>query len=140
MSERDVILSLFESSFAQILLFAASNLTNKMDVLEAFTIKQACDILEGLIPVRDDKDSVQMATLRVQFERLYVFTVMWSIGALLEIEDRCKLEGFLRQDESTRQLSLPAILPGSEDTVFDYMVDNTGESVHTQRSYNKNYK
>ena len=59
-------------------------------------------------------------------EKLYVFVVMWSIGALLELEDRDKLQEFMTNNEEFT-LNLPALTPGSEETIFDYYVDNEGE-------------
>lgn len=50
---------------------------------------------------------------------------MWSAGAVLELEDRKKLENWLRNTESFR-LDLPDIQPGSEDTMFDYYVTADG--------------
>jgi len=50
---------------------------------------------------------------------------MWSIGALLELEDRCKMEHWLRNC-ATVKLDLPCIPEGSEDTMFDYYVASDG--------------
>ena len=47
---------------------------------------QACDLLQGLIPSKDDKDGVTPSP--DHYRRLYVFTLMWSIGAFLELDDR----------------------------------------------------
>lgn len=58
-------------------------------------------------------------------ERLYVFSLMWSVGALLELEDRCKMEHWLR-NHATIKLDLPCIPEGSEDTMFDYYVAYDG--------------
>ncbi|CAI5780204.1 dynein heavy chain 5, axonemal [Podarcis lilfordi] len=62
-------------------------------------------------------------------ERLYIFSLMWSVGALLELEDRCKMEHWLRNHE-TIKLDLPNIPEGSEDTMFDYYVTNDGKWMH----------
>ena len=51
---------------------------------------------------------------------------MWSIGALLELDDRAKMEEFLRNHEDIR-LDLPQIPEGSEATMFEYLVDEKGE-------------
>lgn len=59
-------------------------------------------------------------------ERLYVFCLMWSVGALLELEDRRKIERWLRTHEAIH-LDLPSIPPGSEDTIFDYVVGIDGQ-------------
>ena len=51
---------------------------------------------------------------------------MWSVGALLELADRKKLEEFLRAETS---LNLPKIHPGSGDTIFEYVVNEDTGSV-----------
>ena len=48
-------------------------------------------------------------------ERLYIFCVMWSVGALLELDDRAKMEEFAR---TNFELDLPPIAEGSQDTIF----------------------
>lgn len=58
-------------------------------------------------------------------ERLYIFSLMWSVGALLELEDRCKMEHWFRK-HATIKLDLPSIPEGSEDTMFDYYVASDG--------------
>lgn len=48
-------------------------------------IRQALDLLDGLIPAADD--NLGMAHL----QKLIVFAIMWSLGALLELDDRKKV-------------------------------------------------
>ena len=85
---------------------------------------QCCDLLEGLIP-KDDKDATGLRP--VHYERLFVFTLMWSIGAFLELDDRSKIEDWLRHSEETeKKLDLPVIPSDSDATMFDYMVDHNG--------------
>ena len=122
--ERDLIFTMFDESFPLIYRYATQDLLFKMDVLEAFVIRQACDLLQGLIPAKDDKD--QQGITKVHMERLYVFTLMWSIGALLELDDRAKLEEFMRKSEDMPKLNLPE-LTDSDSTMFDYFVDADGE-------------
>jgi len=53
---------------------------------------------------------------------------MWSVGALLELDDRVKLERFLRDHPS--KLDLPPCK--SSETMFEYMVDKVGSGcLHT---------
>lgn len=61
---------------------------------------------------------------RIQLERLYVFSVIWSIGAFLEKDDRVKLDAYLSHHFS--HLALPEREEGSEETVFDFVVGNEG--------------
>lgn len=58
-------------------------------------------------------------------ERLYVFALMWSVGALLELDDRRKMESWLRRHDSIR-LDLPDVSSRGEDTMFDYHVTSDG--------------
>lgn len=57
--------------------------------------------------------------------RLYVFSLMWSVGAALELDGRRRLELWLRsQDALTLDLPPPA---GPDGTMFDYYVTSDGE-------------
>ena len=85
---------------------------------------QACDLLQGLIPSKDDKDSGAIS--KEHYARLYVFTVMWCIGSFLELDDRMKLEEFIRKNDKFR-LNLPTIPSNSDYNMFDFMVDSNGE-------------
>ncbi|KAL8616403.1 Dynein heavy chain 5, axonemal [Nucella lapillus] len=121
-NEKDVIINLFDASFDDIWRFTLQNLTFKMDMLEAFVISQATKLLQGLIPDKDDKDYVQPTPKH--YEHLYIFTVMWSVGAFLELDDRSKLEEFIRSNKDFT-LDLPKVAD-SEQTMFDYFVDKKG--------------
>lgn len=54
-------------------------------ILECMYVRQALDLLDGLIPASDQEMSA------VHLQKLIVFAVMWSLGAVLEIEDRKKV-------------------------------------------------
>ncbi|KAF6020163.1 DNAH5 [Bugula neritina] len=125
--ERDIILALFESAFPAIFRYAIQNLVFKMDVLEAFVITQATNLLQGLIPVEDERQGSTIS--RDHFAKLFVFTVMWSVGAFLELSDRLKLEEFMRNSEEFT-LDMPDIPEGSEDSAYDYFVDANGKWTH----------
>ena len=51
-------------------------------------VRQALDVLEGLIPVGEDIKQLNTKTL----EKLIVFSIMWSLGAMLELDDRKKVK------------------------------------------------
>ena len=65
---------------------------------------------------------------KLQLERLYVFAVVWSIGALLEKEDRVRLDAHITAHYP--QLALPPKRPGSEDLVFDFVVTANGKRMN----------
>ncbi len=50
---------------------------------------------------------------------------MWSVGALLELDDRAKMEAFLVQQGG---LDLPPVKDG--ETIFEYLVDESGKWQH----------
>uniref|UniRef100_A0A672FP32 Dynein, axonemal, heavy chain 5 n=1 Tax=Salarias fasciatus TaxID=181472 RepID=A0A672FP32_SALFA len=118
--EASVLRGLFSSSFSELYRFSVQSLEFKMDMLEAFVIMQCINMLQGLIPSKLSREYL---------ERLYVFSLMWSIGALLELDDRRKMEMWLRANDSIC-LNLPDIPPESEDTIFDYHVTADGRWVH----------
>ena len=45
---------------------------------------QACDLLDGLIPSKEDRGVLEADHLG----KIFIFALMWSIGSLLELDDR----------------------------------------------------
>ena len=79
---------------------------------------QACDLLEGLIPNKEDKSQLPQKHM----EKLFIFSLMWSMGAILELDDREKLQQYLLNHESRFTYPLLA----ADETIFEYRVDNSG--------------
>ncbi len=50
-------------------------------------MRQAIDLLEGLIPGGDEAKDIKAQYLT----KLIVFAVMWSLGSVLELDDRKKV-------------------------------------------------
>ncbi|XP_069709589.1 dynein axonemal heavy chain 5 [Phaenicophaeus curvirostris] len=123
--EAEILRQLYSSSYPDLYRFSIRSLQWKTDMLEAFVIMQSINMLQGLIPPKEQ--GVEMTPKYL--ERLYVFSLMWSVGALLELEDRCKMEHWLR-NHTTIKLDLPCIPEGSEDTMFDYYVASDGKWMH----------
>ena len=76
-------------------------------LLECMYVRQALDLLEGLIPVSEDNKDISSSHLKL----LIVFSIMWSLGALLELSDRQKV-GTLNAVRSCR-LGLPVLIERS---------------------------
>ncbi|KAM9637240.1 dynein axonemal heavy chain 5 [Morphnus guianensis] len=123
--EAEVLRQLYSSSFPDLYRFSIQSLQWKTEMLEAFVIMQSINMLQGLIPPKEQGGELTPKYL----ERLYIFSLMWSVGALLELEDRCKMEHWLR-NHATIKLDLPCIPEGSEDTMFDYYVAYDGKWMH----------
>ncbi|XP_051466218.1 dynein axonemal heavy chain 5 [Apus apus] len=123
--EAEILYHLYSSSFPDLYRFSIQSLQQKTEMLEAFVIMQSINMLQGLIPPKEQGGELAPKYL----ERLYVFSLMWSVGALLELEDRCKMEHWLRNHAGIK-LDLPCIPEGSEDTMFDYYVASDGKWMH----------
>lgn len=55
-------------------------------------------------------------------EKLFIFALMWSMGALLELDDRVKLEQFLKNHDS--KFNYPSLK--EDETIFEYVVQSSG--------------
>jgi dynein heavy chain len=142
--ETDILLPLYQSTFPVIYNFFRTSLESKMDVLECmivtqvsgflkrhFLTKKNCsfyfksfNLINGLLPAKDTKEILP----RAHIERLYVFAIMWSFGAFLELDGRKKLEEFLTDREL--QLDVPVTEESYDDTIFDYFVNDKAEWKH----------
>lgn len=90
--EADMLKEFFDKIYDDLHTFVQTKLKAKMKILEALYIRQCCDVLEGLLPT---------GTLPKQhLERIFLFTLMWSLGAMLELEDRDRLETFVLSHSS----------------------------------------
>ncbi|XP_075442369.1 dynein axonemal heavy chain 5 isoform X3 [Ascaphus truei] len=127
--EGEILRQLYSASFSDLYRFSVQSLEYKIEMLEAFVIMQSINMLQGLIPPKEQAGEI----IPDHLQRLYVFSLMWSVGALLELDDRNKMEQWLRTNE-TVHLDLPQIPPGSEDTMFDYYVTPAGKWMHWNTS------
>ena len=118
----DTVFSTFESVWVDAYIFITTKLVPKMLLLECMYVRQALDILKGLIPSGDDIKDLKHDMLKKHI----VFAIMWSIGALLELDGRKKLQEFLVGHSS--QLPLPATAP--DETIFEFVVDAAGNWEH----------
>ncbi|CAG7714181.1 unnamed protein product [Allacma fusca] len=127
-SESSLFGLLFDRIFTDLMNFIKINTSPKMFTMESMAIKQATDILVGLIPTKDvaGANKQEKSMTNVHLEHFFLFSLMWSAGALLEIGDREKLQEFFLTHESG--LDWPKINFG--ETVFEYTVNPTGQWEH----------
>ena len=85
---------------------------------------QSINILRGLLP-----SSNEQPLTKEHVTRLYVFAIMWSIGALLELDERLKLQEYILDNNDRLELDLPALTEGANETVFEYYVDIEGKII-----------
>ncbi|XP_076310266.1 dynein axonemal heavy chain 8-like [Tachypleus tridentatus] len=124
--EAEILEGLFDTVFPDVYQYIVTTLTPKMELLECNYIKQAMDLLEGIIPM-DETGGVSLSDLQV--EKNFVFALMWSFGALLEQSDRELMAQFLRNHPY--KLKLPPAKETEEgNTIFEFYVNQRGEWEH----------
>ncbi|KAJ3342801.1 Dynein heavy chain 5, axonemal [Gonapodya sp. JEL0774] len=125
-TEVAILEPLFTSIFGPASQFVNIELHAKMDVPESTYVQTATMFLAGLIPKSDAPAKSSIASEHL--ERLFVFAVFWTLGSLLELDERKKLQSFLM--EKAPQLKFPPIDSNSPDTIFEYFVDDGGNWTH----------
>ncbi|XP_071945990.1 dynein axonemal heavy chain 8-like [Antedon mediterranea] len=125
-SEAAVLQELFNKIFEDLFNYVTLSLHPKMVILQCNYIKQAIDLLVGLLPVKEEHDHTALPP--AYLEKLFIFSLMWSLGALLELDDRAKMQTFMLEHES--HLSYPNLPEGSGHTIFEYVVDSNGNWEH----------
>ncbi|KAM6082368.1 dynein axonemal heavy chain 8 [Chlamydotis macqueenii] len=122
--EAEVLQSLYDRIFEPAYTYMKLNLNPKMELLECNYIMQSINLLEGLIP---SKEEGGLSTI-FHLHKLFCFAIMWSLGALLELDSRDKLEAFIRAHDN--KLDLPEISPGSSQTMYEFYVTDYGDWEH----------
>lgn len=89
-----------------------------MAIREALYIRQCCDLLDGLTLPGEEQRTFGDKHL----ERFFLFAVMWSLGAVLELNMREKLQEFVLAHPS--KLAWPKLV--EDESIFDYRVADTG--------------
>ena len=123
LSEQDAIRDSFTDTWQDSLNYCINSLNGKIPLLECNYVAQACNLLAGLIPSGDGANVTPES-----LKNLYMFALMWSLGAVLELGDRALLQEFLQGH--AKKPPLPK-MSGPKDSIFDYLVDDaTGKWVH----------
>ncbi|XP_045900393.1 dynein axonemal heavy chain 5 [Micropterus dolomieu] len=119
--QADALKLCFTCCYQDLLDFVSTAVSPKMQVLECMYIRQTIDLLQGLLPAAEEKQGC-----RGDVGRLFVFAVMWSLGAVLELDDRAKMEAFIKRFSSSLDL------PHTQDdqTIFEFTVNEQGQWEH----------
>lgn len=134
-SEAEIFSVLFESSFQLLLFYVRTSLEGKLKLLECNYVKQTLDLLTGLIPDGNANLAFTKEHKDLHLKRLYVFALMWSLGAILELDDRMRLQ---EKMSTIIDLPLPTLdVMTRNDTIYNYVVDEKGEWVHWQTRVKK---
>jgi dynein heavy chain len=116
------LFKLYEKVFPKVYAFICQQCVPKMDLLEAMYMRQSLDVMDGLLP---SEENAKLPGEK-QLEKMFLFAIMWSVGAVLELEDRSKLEAFMRT-EKLGELPKPQF---DGDTMFEFYVKENGEWGH----------
>ncbi|XP_064365601.1 dynein axonemal heavy chain 8 [Dromaius novaehollandiae] len=122
--EAEVLQSLYDRIFEPAYTYMKLNLNPKMELLECNYVMQSINLLEGLIP---SKEEGGLSTI-FHLHKLFSFGLMWSLGALLELDNRDKLEAFIRAHDN--KLDLPEISAGTSQTMYEFYVTDYGDWEH----------
>ncbi|XP_063235253.1 dynein axonemal heavy chain 5 [Bacillus rossius redtenbacheri] len=153
--EVTVFQQLFDDTFAVMYSWCTQNLSLAMVVLQCNIVRQLLILLEGLVPPQsaeleealqaDDQpdeadqdedgegegDEEELAARLLSPEhlhKLYVFAMIWSMGAFLDLGDRARFDAFLGDKLGALDLPPTRSAPGS--LVFDYVVSQRGRWEH----------
>ncbi|KAJ3258377.1 Dynein heavy chain 5, axonemal [Boothiomyces macroporosus] len=120
-NEVPVLERLFNATWPQLNLFLLLDLHPKMVIGQVNYVVNATILLTGLIP-----KATQISAEHL--ERLFIFACFWSFGALLELDERKKLQTFML--EKIPDLKYPSFDPSSQDTFFEFFVNDNGQWQH----------
>ncbi|KAJ7419450.1 dynein heavy chain 8, axonemal [Pitangus sulphuratus] len=119
--EAEVLQGLYDRIFEPAYTYMKLNLNPKMELLECNYIMQSINLLEGLISPKEGGSPAHL-------QKLFSFAIMWSLGALLELDSRDKLEAFIRAHDN--KLDLPKIPRGTNQTMYEFYVSEQGNWEH----------
>lgn len=91
--------------------------TKKIDSIQSKTDEQLEDK-----PPEEKEELLSVEHLH----RLYIFAMTWSFGALLNAEDRLKLDVFVHDKFSDFDFPIEESQPDAKQSIFDYFVTKTG--------------
>nr|CAD7423855.1 unnamed protein product [Timema monikensis] len=154
--EVTVFQHLFDDTFGIMYSWSTQNLVLTMKVLQCNIVRQFLVLLEGLVPPQIDEleeaeehpgggeevdqddeagdEGGEMAPARrlsqEHLHKLYVFALIWSMGAFLDLDDRKRFDDFLRDKLSSLDLPPTHTMTVATTTVFDFVVSHNGVWEH----------
>jgi len=84
-------------------------------------ISSFTQLFQGLTEEGSDSNFISEGNNKA-LERIFVYCLCWSVGALLEAEDRMKFDTWLRKRDDTKSI-MPKVQEG--ETIYEYYVNST---------------
>lgn len=101
--------------------FLSRNCHQVMSCSRVGMVMGLCDLFKGLT---EGKDSIDIGSdTEARMEKIFLYSYFWTIGGLLEAEDRRKLDAYVRTLDVNKQM--PTV--GEEETVYEYFVKPDGQ-------------
>ena len=122
-----VLSKCFNSMGVPFLTFMRESMMPVMKIQDVDCITSCLKLLESIIPADDAGVQVSDAYLK----KLFLYAFVWSIGGLVELDDRRKLHNHLQKH---CDIPLPSIMASSNETIFDFRVNSVGEWEHWSKS------
>ncbi|KOX80134.1 Dynein heavy chain 8, axonemal [Melipona quadrifasciata] len=119
----EVLNNFFNKIYDDAHTFVQTKLPAKMQLLEALYIRQCIDLLDGLLGT--NKDTTRILP-EYHIEKIFLFSLMWSLGAVLELDERNLLQEFLLNHQS--KCNWPKYK--EDETIFEYLVSDDGQWMH----------
>ena len=123
-AETSILEPLLTNSFNLVAQYVTQELHPKMEVSKNSYMHSMLTLLAGLIPKSESYKNVGADHLC----RLFAFSLFWTCGSLLELEERKKLQVFML--EKVPNLKYPIFDTNSLDTFFEYFVNDNGDWTH----------
>jgi dynein heavy chain len=119
-------------NFGHLFTFLNKNCKQVMVTSRVGMVEGCCHLLDGLLSIADL--SPNMATLAIEIERIFIYAITWSIGGLLEVEDRQRFTHYLvslvgqsssssAATSSRQSLGILPTFTDKEDTIYEYRVN-----------------
>ncbi|KAK9298339.1 hypothetical protein QLX08_008257 [Tetragonisca angustula] len=122
-AQEEVLNNFFKKIYDDAHTFVQTKLPVKMQLLEALYIRQCIDLLDGLLGT--NKDTTRILP-EYHIEKIFLFSLMWSLGAILELDERNLLQEFLLNHKS--KCNWPKCK--EDETIFEYLVSDDGQWMH----------
>ena len=79
-----------------------------------------CDLFKGLT---EGKGAIDITTdTAIRMEKIFLYCMFWTVGGLLEAEDRLKFDQYVRKID--RNKCMPQVNEG--ETLYEYFIDSSG--------------
>ncbi|GAB0086567.1 Dynein heavy chain [Sergentomyia squamirostris] len=107
--------------FADLLNFIITKLSPKMKISQNAYFKQCTDILDSLVLLRSDAETSVVL-------KLTMYSIIWSLGALLDAKDRKIFQKFIVNHPSNPPL--PKLENTNTQSIYDYYVNEQGDWIY----------